>query len=244
MRFLTRILASLLLFGGLAHAAITRVQHDVNFTAGPSVTATSNVLTTTTGNLLVVGVGQSGDSSDPTCTDTALNTFTKIGSISPTNAADANIGLFYAKNITGNAADVVTCTWGGAQQFMPVFTIEYSGIDTSAPLDATPAPVNTGGSGAASITTGTFSTSHASEVLVGVARGNSGGIAYTAGTESGGYSIVDNDTNGSAIEDNIVSSTQTGVTMTMTTGGIYDLGLVGASFKSAAPPPTTGAFFF
>ena len=224
-----------LLFACRAQAAIVRVHSDGVASGGVfSLTIASNVLNTTAANLLVVGTRQSGNVDVPIITNVAGDTWNEVGCKDITTHGDGLTCLFYAMNINHSAVDVITATWADPQQFRVIFTIEYSGLKTSGALDAAPAPVDSGGLGVLTLATGAFSTVQASEVLVGMVGTASLIATYTAGPESGGYSIVQSSSqNDAAIEDNIVAVIQVGVTASISWNDSATASFIVASFKAA-----------
>src|SRR5437016_2286642 len=108
IRAIILLLTSWPLFG-----AISIVQSAANGTSTSGTTLATSAISTTTGNLLAVGVYTVTGSTTSTITDTAGNTFTAL-----TQAFSVSsiyyMQWFYAKNITGNSSDVVTLTWGAS----------------------------------------------------------------------------------------------------------------------------------
>ena len=116
-----------------------------------SCTATScgvSLTSTNAGDLIVLGLFVLNSTTVSSVIDTQGNQYTLIGSPqtwSPYNFVER---LYYAKNIKGGS-DTATVTLSGTT-YMEVRLYEYSGLDTSSPLDASATP-HTG----SSVTTGT-----------------------------------------------------------------------------------------
>lgn len=173
-------------------------------------TLTASAVNATTGNAIVVWARQgAANTITGTVTDTAGNTYTNIGYTSLGSGDRA--GLWYAKNITGNASNSVTVTWSVSSGFTAITVIQISGASTSAPLDTFVA----GSSGAAnSITSLAFTTGVANTVVIMAASIQSLGNVYTP---NAGYTLVTTDPDTlNGVQCKIVSSIQTGITPVMT----------------------------
>jgi len=156
----------------------------------------------TTGNLLVVFVGfYSTSVTVSSIGDTAGNTYTKITSIKDSYST---IECWYAKNITGNANNVVTATFSASVTYRGITVDQYSGCDTSAPLDQ----YNTGTGNDTAPITGNITTTTANEVLVAGVY-----LLYTktitAGTNYTLRTLTNPAPSKGASEDRIVSATGT-----------------------------------
>ena len=192
----------------------------------------------TSGNLLVVCVRYFKESGQVvnSITDTAGNTYTLA--VAVTNNINDYLGIYYAKNITGHASNVVTVNFSATVRFVSVQVLQYSGCDTTSPLDTT-ASSNTQYSG--SYVTGSFTTSQANEVLVSTVQIGSTTSSFTVGS---GYTQRALSTSSVHLtQEKIVSSIQTsvtaGATNTNTTNGGHALV---ATFKEA-PEVRSGKFF-
>ena len=93
-------------------------------------------------------------------TDTQGNTYTLIGSPKTWSSFNFVERLYYAKNIKGGA-DTITVSLGGST-YLEVHTFEYSGLDTSSPLDASATP--TTGTSTSGVS-GTLATTNANDLL-------------------------------------------------------------------------------
>jgi hypothetical protein len=203
----------------------------VNSTTGNNDGGASSLPATaanhTAGNLLVVGVIWTGATTANVPTDTAGNAYVSTTQ-KATSGGNDHCELFYAKNITGNAANIVTANFSGSSTFRRIMVFQYSGCDTTAPY-------TTGEGGQATDATGTthttssFTTATADSVICTFAGGGnvvtwSAGAVGTArvtglGTDSGG-------------EDNIVSATGT-YTGSMNTNVNDNTWITAAAFKIA-----------
>src|SRR6266542_3306955 len=110
-----RLLAILLLcVATRASAAIAFVNSTVgyNFTGGTTITCTA--ANHATGNLVVVGVHTlTSTDAVSTVTDTAGNSYQRAGT-KVSSAAGGSGEIWYATNVTGNASNVVTVTFGAS----------------------------------------------------------------------------------------------------------------------------------
>src|ERR1051326_3467595 len=184
----------------------------------PSFSATS-------GNLIAVGVSYYyfAHTEDLAVTDTAGNTYTLVATVGGDTGTNLThvVAILYAKNITGNGSNVINIAFSRSSSpenppRINAFALQYSGLSTSAPLDQS---VATEGSLGSSVTSGSFTTTAADELLFAIAANVSDDVtACVAGT---GYTLEDSSVAsasnyGIGVEDKIVSSIQTGVTTSMT----------------------------
>jgi RHS repeat-associated protein len=171
---LITILVSL---SGIAVAQISFVQVNSgpstfqSFNSSVAVTYTS---AQTAGNLNIVAVGW-GDttSSVSLVSDSRGNTYSPAGAT--TTGTGLRQAIYYAKNIAAGS-NTVTVTFNQAAAGPDVRILEYSGLDTSTPLDATAAAVGNG----TTANSGYATTTSATELIFGA--GTSGYIFSAAGT--------------------------------------------------------------
>jgi hypothetical protein len=153
-----------------------------NYTTGDSggsavSTIAADAQNAVAGNLMVVGIRPGSSATTVTSvTDTAMNTYTQCPSARSNTSASTDI--WYAKNITGNSANVVTANLSGATSFSTIAAMQYSGANASSPQDTAANGHATG----TSVTTGSFTPAGAGEVAVAMASNNSGAGTWTAGT--------------------------------------------------------------
>lgn len=202
-------------------------------TAGTSI-ATS-AFNAVAGNLLFVICRAAADPASFSITDTANNTWIQIGSTT-LNTGMGDSAIFYAKNISGNASNVVTAHFASAG-FSGVTCIQFSGCDTSSPLDLNVTPTNVSGSASNTVTSGSFTTAVANEVIIAAAHYDKGNLV--AGAIGGTTATIP--TNGDAtsicgLEYRIVSAIQTTQTAAISSNGAanYDWLLYTVSFKQAS----------
>lgn len=196
---------------------------------GFNFTATS----LTAGNLIVVLV-RANTSTNPfvsSITDTAGNTYTRISNLS--GGGDTS-ELWYAKNTSGNGSNVVTVTFNGTYATWSGSTAQYSGCDTSSPLDATASAT----ANSTSVTSSSFTTAQADEVIVGASQISQVGGTWTPDT---GYTNRVTDSSGvTNIQDKIVSTIQTTVTTKGTCGSGAPMHIHVATFKAAGGAASVG----
>lgn len=89
---------------------------------------------------------------------------------------DPHMYAYYAKNITGTSTGI-TVTLSTPIAFFWVYAIEFSGCDTTAPLDANQAKT---GTSVTDLVSNAFSTNGSGAVMLGVGQNNF--ATYTAGT--------------------------------------------------------------
>jgi hypothetical protein len=172
---------------------------------------------TTTGNLLVIGirVGQSGTVSS--VSDLGGNSWTSISAI--TNGAIL-VQFWYAKNITGASPASVSYVLSG-NVFNTACVWEISGTSTTSPFDTTMGSVGGTGTSGNTVTTSSYSTSGANEIVLCVATSN--GTYTSASYSSNDSSTLDSAGFGSSgvnlvagAQHKIYSSTQSSITSSMT----------------------------
>lgn len=193
------------------------------------------------GNLYVVGIrtGSASLAAPTSVTSTQSDTFatTTQGFIA---TGLGNTWLYYAKNTSGSGAASTSITVNLPASVTLRFAImEYSGLDTTSPLDVSTVGSSTTGT-TLSVTTST--TNNASEVIVGLGTTqNAAGDNLTAGA---GYTREVNGTCGSAnclaMEDQIVSVTTTTANTIFTNANSGAWGDIMATFKAQAAATSSG----
>jgi chitodextrinase len=183
----------------LANAAVTYVQGIAgNGSSSGSSWSTTFASAQTAGNLNVVAVGWADATRTVTSVvDSKGNTYTlAVGPARSTGNATEYI--YYAKNIVAAAAgtNTVTVTVSGTGTIVwpDIRVAEYSGLDTSNPLDVA---IGNSGSGTTA-TTGNFTTTNASDLIVGYAfiqnTVTGAGSGYTSRVPDGGDMLEDRTT--------------------------------------------------
>jgi hypothetical protein len=203
------MLAVFLLTAASAHAAIVAVQANAGMASSASSEALAFISNTTAGDIILVGFDFASGSTFSSISDSQGNTFTEVGSQLTTPAGSGN-RLYYAKNIIGGA-DTVTVRTTASASFIKVQVVEYSGVNTSTPIDVQYG--NTGSAGSASAggvtnfsnemifgflaSDGTgsaasgFTTVSAANgnVIINDAGGSPGGYYYSEGSSTAGWSM-------------------------------------------------------
>jgi hypothetical protein len=148
------------------------------------------------GNLAVVGVFISSGSSSHEFSSFAhdgTDTYTLIHSSAATSAISLAIDArtYYAKNVSAGAVTITVNTNSAVISSAFIGIQEYSGADTSSPLDAdaTFNQQDNPGTGAGAITSSSVNTIANGEIIVSFALSSRGGVVnYTAGS---GYTTRD-----------------------------------------------------
>lgn len=203
------------------------IQYDDYLSTTSAITVTNDTpLNTTTGNCLIVvvncyGVGDIVSS----ITDTAGNTYVKAeGQNTATNERSE---IWYALNITGNAANITLVTYNGTTSYRYISVAEFSGIVTASALDDTSYNTNS----TTSHTSGTMTASVNNAVIIGCLNGV-GTEDYTVGTSfttfSSDITLVYN-----FAEYRIISSAED-YSATCTSGTTNSTIMIGAIFKGIA----------
>jgi chitodextrinase len=214
-------------------STITFVQ--VNSATPQSASTTVTVPFTkaqTAGNLNVVVVGWNDSTSQvQSVVDSKGNVYSPA--VGPTvSSGFATQSIFYAKNIVAATANAnsVTVTFNTGAAFPDIRILEYSGIDTTTPLDVTSA--STGSSTLSA--TGPIATKNATDMLFAA---NMVATA-TTGAGAGFTNRVITTPDGDIAEDQIVSATGS-YTATATVGpaGAWIMQMVAFRAAGSAPPP-------
>jgi glycosyl hydrolase family 16/IPT/TIG domain-containing protein len=204
-------------------------------TSGSSVAATYPAAQTA-GNLNVVAV-MWGDvtSAVSSVTDTRGNTYTLA--VGPTRANGLTSAIYYAKNIAAGS-NTVTVSFNQSAGWPNINVMEYSGLDTTNPLDV----VSTASGSGTTANSGSATTTVANELIVGA--GNPVTTFTAAGT---GFTNRIINSFGGISEDKIVTSAGSyNATATLTSGGwVMQMAAFRASGTSGQgsgnPAPTVSA---
>lgn len=181
--------------------------------AGSSGTIASGTFNLTAGNLVVLAVRWfNGANTITNVTDTAGNTYSTAVAQFTNN--DVNMQVLYCENALGNASNEITVTFSASSAVRAICVGQYSGVKTSGSKDQDGHGSSSGGTGTA--TSSSMTTDTADEVIVAFSEVNQGGSNSTP-TWDAGYSASREDVTNSdgcdlAFADKIVSTTQTGIT--------------------------------
>lgn len=161
-----------------------------------------------------------------TLADTAGNTYPQIGSaFAPTVGF---FSMFYAKNIIGNASNIVTATFStptiGGSTYVALGVRQFSGCDTTSPLVGT---LQTGSGTGTAIASGTVTVSGQSVICAGI----EGNPTLVAGS---GYSLtpMTDGFGGFTGDEYHITSANEAATATAGSAGLY--GIIAVAFKAAA----------
>lgn len=223
-----------------ANAGLTFVQVQNNFAAGPQTTIVVNITTTAGSMLIVAGAQGTDNTSTETVSDSAGNTYTQTAS-GYTSSGAANRGAMWVK-ANALAVTSVTITFNVSQANPMVFVLEFTRGVTASAEDTS---VNSNTAAGTSLTSGTYTTTNANDVLVYFMRSGAGQASWTPGA---GFTIPNNNlTTGAsgsntraAIQYQIVSATQAAQTTSMSCTASSSLISVFGAFKAAPLPITLG----
>jgi fibronectin type 3 domain-containing protein len=190
------------------------------------------------GDLIVVGLSWGGGVTVSSVTDTKGNTYALA--VGPTTFSGAASAIYYAKNIVAAAAgaNTVTVTFSAATGTPDLRIAEYSGINTTSPLDVTSASTGT----SATSSSGAATTANANDLLVGANAVLSGTAGAGAGFTSRQISTFD----GNILEDRVVSATGAySATATLSSSAAWIMQMAafkgaGGSTDTIAPSTPTG----
>jgi hypothetical protein len=183
-------------YTGSTSAAVKFVQVNYMTSTSASFLTTPYLSQQTAGNLNVVAV-MWGDTARAvsSVTDSKGNSYALAAG--PTKATGLTSAIYYAKNIA-SGSNMVTVTFNGTAAYPNVNVLEYSGLDTGNPLDASAAAMGSG----TTANSGTATTSSANELIVGAGNPSSGFTAAGSGFSSRTINGF-----GGISEDRVVSST-------------------------------------
>lgn len=204
-----------------------------SFAGATSGTTVSPTRTTTIHNSIVAASrtglsGTCGTSLTAVISDTGADTFSTVVY---SGVSGVCLAFAYAKDLAGTTNNQVTFQWkdGGVNSgfYDAIVVFELSNTNLTAPEDATFSASTT--SLVSSITSSTFSTATANEIIIAAA--SAGGGTHVADT---GYTIPTNGQDPSsymAMEYKIVSSIQSSVTVSMSFPSNNGAGIIGNSMK-------------
>ena len=188
----------------------------------------------TAGNLNVVVVGWNDASTTvSSVTDTSGNTY--VRAVGPTVGGGISQSIYYAKSIAGAAANanIVTVTFSAAANAPDIRILEYSGLNTTAPLDVTAAASGRG----TSVSSGSATTTSANELILGATTVS----ATTSGVGSGFTKRIQTVPDSDLVEDQIVTATGSYAATSTVTGGTWVAQMATFSASPSAgdtTPPT------
>jgi hypothetical protein len=177
---------------------ITFVQVNAATPSAPSASvAVTYPVAQTAGNLNIVAVGWNDTTSTvSTIRDSRGNTYTLA--VGPTSGTGLRQSIYYAKNIAAGS-NTVTVTFNQAAAFVDLRVLEYSGLDTTSPLDKTAGAAGSG----TSASSGAATTTSASELIFGAGMTTS----HFTGAGTGFISRIITNPDADIAEDETVNST-------------------------------------
>jgi hypothetical protein len=161
---------------------VKNIGTNTNTTANTSIAVTVPVAGVASGNYVVVSLAMDANRSNPSCTDTQGNTYTKHEEASATaTTGDVRLALFSAPVTTPLVnGNTITCSWTSNCTAEAISAAEYTNVDA---FDQSLSASATSGTAPSS---GTISTNYGGELLVGaIATEGPASDSFTAGS---GYS--------------------------------------------------------
>jgi hypothetical protein len=227
------LLFTLLAWCAPAHAQLSLVQCWNNFASGSAGTLAVTISPSNSAGSLMVGVIRQGSNNTAMdgVSDSATQTWTQISSgVTNWDTSTAGFGWYMPNSA---ALTSVTFDLGANNTNRAAVVCEVSGAATSSPEDSS---VNSNtASLVSSLTSGSLTTTNADDILFYMVYTNGARPNRTAGS---GYTIPTGGQDSSgriAVQYQIVSSTQSGVTTSMSwTGGGIQAASIFAAFKQAA----------
>jgi YD repeat-containing protein len=187
------------------------------------------------GDLNVVFVGwDNATYAVQSITDTSGNTY--VAAVGPTvNSSGATQTIYYATNISAAAAgaNAVTVTFSNSVSYPDVRILEYSGINTTNPLDTAIAAYGNG----ATLNSGSLTITAANDLLV---AGGYGQHAYTGGAGAGYTEVLTSEWE--LVEDAIVATVGSYSATSSDNSGYWVMQMVAfriAGNSNDTTPPTT-----
>lgn len=228
--------------GAASSASSANYVQSGNFTNfGSGTTSTVTLSSVVSGHLLVAGFSWTQASGDTvTCSDTLGTTFTTYSRVvgSTTQTFESCYGIAPA-----SGTDVITVTFGTGVSFRQMVAAEYSGINTTTPLDtsASVSTTLTSGTGTDNVTTPAATTTSSGDLIVGLFEDVEGNTTTaTAGTGFTSRQIAN--TSELMLEDkNQASAGSIAATATYSNSGIHYLGAM-LAFKPATAGTVSDTF--
>jgi hypothetical protein len=215
MRVLLALLLSVPAWGQIS-ATFAGTDKASNATGG-AVTSLSTAGTSHTAGRALVALIRLGTvgATVSSVTNTAGDTWSACSPIK--TGTQGAVQWWYALNSAGNASDVVTANFT-TSVYTSVIVGEIAGIATSSAVDVCSGSTGNSGTGTAA-TASSFSTSQADEIILhGVIWG---ALSITTTANSGYTAVADTDGMG-GLQYRVVSSTQSGITPTLTLSSSQD----------------------
>ncbi|HTX35795.1 MAG TPA: putative Ig domain-containing protein, partial [Bryobacteraceae bacterium] len=220
--------ATLTLTISAAPAAISFVQATASAaSSSASSLAVSFPAKTNAGDLILVAFDFTTSTTLSSVTDSQHNSFTEVGT-QLTSPGGARSRVYYATDIKGGS-DTVTIKLSGRSTVLEVYLNEYSGVNTTSPID-----VQAGSSGSAgSVSSGSATTTAAGDLIYGFCIGDS---ACTVGS-----SFTARSTFHSNLTEDKLAATAGSYAATGTANSGWTMQMVALRPASAAAPALTSA---
>ena len=186
-------------------------------------------IVTTTGNAIIVPLEESQNGNNVgSVTDTALNTYVQATSCYESSGSTyGNTDVWYALNITGNAANIVTVHFsGGGSKYPAAYQIQVSGLAASSPFET----CGLGTAASNTVTSSSFAPANSGNLNIVSCSNNSG--TMSAGTN---YTFLPTGNKNAEYRLNAPAGAQTATCNNSTSNQIT---ISAASFKVAPSVPT------
>lgn len=206
--------------------------------ANPFTTPAANH---SSGNLLAVLIRTAIFGSITSITDTAGNTYQRFGNTYSDVGANDFVQWWYAKNIIGNASNVLSVTFTSNVQFAALLVYQIAGADPGSPTD-TGADVGNATVSTTVATSPSFSTASANEIILFGCNVAALSETWTAGLIGGVTATLNTDSNKIASAEYVIApAIQSGITASASYNSSATVVYAVAAFK-AAPSSNSGAF--
>ena len=197
-----------------------------------------------TGNLIVVAFSfDSSFATTASCSDSLGNTYAMAALVNDA-AHTQQLGICYAANIIGGAADTVYLETPGngsfGADFRDMMIHEYSGASQTAPLDVTAGQVNAGSATANATTSGNVTTTQNNDLVFGAVRVDSGSTTITAGTSPLAFTQLQTNSVPSMKTEGATLATAGATAANWTLGAALSNIALTATFKAATTGTTAG----
>ncbi len=211
-----------------SRAAVSFVQEADQMTRSVSFVTQGFSANTAPGNLIVVGILYDASVVVRSVADAQGSSFVAVGNPVLGSVVSGNVQTYYARNIHGGP-DTVTVALSGVAVFADVYIHEYSGADTTNPLDNATGAAGTGSIGSS----GPLVTSSPNDLIFGFCADGGGvpmpGAGFTL------RSMADNN-----ISEDRQALAAGSYAVTIGVGGTYDWACQLAAFRSANSTSLTG----
>jgi hypothetical protein len=210
----------------------TFVQANTNNDSATSSTISQSFASNNTaGNFIAVSVTwESSSASSFSCSDSRGNSYSVADSLWDSVNVQS-VGMCYAPNIA-SGSNTVTVSFGTGRPWREIHIMEYSGVATTSPLDATSKNNGSATSSSNGTSSGTATASQDNSLVVGIAANVGGAGSFSAGT---GFTQRASTQLPMMSESRVVNAGSTAATFTGSTSSGRFVAVMGI-FKPQPPP--------